>query len=147
MYKIYQIDVGDTLENIAEKLNITIEELKKINGIKGNMSLMPGGYLIIPNINNKFIRYTVVNGDTIYDISKKYNVDPNIVLEINGLEKDDYIYPNQVIMIPRSEYKYYMVKDGDTLDSIVNNLNIDYNNLLNNNEDIYLKEEQLIIYK
>ena len=36
-----------------------------------------------------------------------------------------------------------LTRDGYNLEY----LNIDYNNILNNNEDIYLKEEQLLIYK
>ena len=147
MYKIYQINTGDTLDSISKKLNTTIDELKKINGIKGNMNLMPGGFLIVPSISDKFIKYTIKKGDTIYSIASNYNVDPNILLEVNGLEKDDFIYPDNEIIIPNNNYNFYITKESDTLDSIIRDLNIDYNNLLNNNDDIYLKEEQLIIYK
>ena len=66
---------------------------------------------------------------------------------VNGLNKEDYIYPNQEIIIPSKNYKYYVTKDGDTLASIVNDLKIDYNTILKNNDEIRLEEDQLIIYK
>ena len=39
MYKIYQVEMGETLSSIADKLNTTVDSLKKINGITGDVSL------------------------------------------------------------------------------------------------------------
>ncbi len=147
MYRVYQINNGDTLESIASNLNTTIDALKQLNGIKDGMILMPGSFIIIPSNDDRFIKYIVKPGDTIYGIAKNNNVDPNLLLKLNGLNEYDYIYPNQEILIPSSNYKFYMTKNGDTIKSIMDNLNIDHDNLLNNNEDIFLVEDQLLIYK
>lgn len=147
MYRVYQVQSNDTLGSIADMLNIDIDLLKKLNGIKNDVNLMPGSFLIIPVVDDRFTKYIVKNGDSIYSISSQYNVDPNLVLKINGLNKEDYIYPEQEIIIPSKNYNFYMTEDGDTIESVIRKLNIDYNNLLSNNDEIFLIEDQLIIYK
>ena len=50
-----------------------------------------------------FQYYKIESGDSLYKIAKKYNVNPNLLANLNGLDMDDYIYPNQVILIPNTE--------------------------------------------
>ncbi len=147
MYKIYQVEVGETLDSVASKLNTTVDNLKKINGIVGDVSLMPGTFLIVPYLDDRYISYTVKDGDTIMSISAFYNVDPKLVLEINGLSGEEYIYPNQEILIPNNNYNYYLTKKGDTLVSVANNLGKNIDELINSNNTLYLEEDQMIIYK
>jgi len=147
MYRIYQIQNGDNLESIATMLNTTTQNLMKLNGISQDVSLMPGGFIIVPMTDSRFTTYIVKKGDNIYSIARQTGSDYELLLKINGLEKDDYIYPEQEILIPSKEYKFYLTKNGDTIKSVIDNLKIDYNNLLSNNDEIFLTEEQLIIYK
>lgn len=146
MYKIYQIGNNESLDDVALKINSTTDELKKINGIKDNMVLLPGTYIIIPSTNNKFKTYKAIKGDTLYDIAKRNNVDVNLLLKINGLNSSDYIYPNQEIIIPSNEYKYYITKKDETVNKILDELKINCIELLKNN-DLYLVEDQVISYK
>ena len=122
MYKIYQVETGETLESIANKLNTDIENLKTINGIIGNVSLMPGSFLIVPAIDDRFKTYIVKKGDTIYSISSEYGVDPKLVLKLNGLESENYIYPNQKVILPNDDYEYYITKENDTIVGISQNI-------------------------
>ncbi len=147
MYRVYQVQVNDTLETIAKMLNTSIENLKKINGIKNDVSLMPGSFLIIPVTDDRFTIYSVKKGDTIYSIAQANGLNEDLLLMVNGLNKEDYIYPNQELIIPSKNYKYYVTKEGDTLATIANDLKIDYNTILKNNDEIKLLEDQLIIYK
>ena len=147
MYKIYQVESGETLESIASKLGTDMDTLKQINGIIGNVSLMPGSFIIIPMVDDRFVTYTVKQGDTIYSISKTYNVDPNMILKINGLNKDDYIYPNQQIMIPNTNYNFYITEKGDTLTKVSDALGKSISEIVNSNEMIYLEPDQMIIYR
>ena len=147
MYRVYQIQSGDTLESIATMIGVDASILKQLNGIKNDVNLIPGSFLIIPVIDDRFTNYIIKKGDTIYSIATTYGVDPDLLLKINGLNKEDYIYPNQEIIIPSNNYKYYMTEDGDTIESVLNKLQIDYNNLLSNNDEIFLIQDQLIIYK
>lgn len=147
MYRVYQVQVNDTLETIANMLNTSIDNLKKINGIKNDVNLMPGSFLIVPVTDDRFTIYSVKKGDTIYSIAQANGLNEDLLLMVNGLKKEDYIYPNQEIIIPSKNYKYYVTKEGDTLASIANDLKIDYNTILKNNDEIRLEEDQLIIYK
>lgn len=147
MYKIYQVEMGETLVSIADKLGTDVDTLKKINGINKDVMLMPGSYLIVPAVDDRFTKYIVKKGDSIYSISQKNNVDPSLIIKINGLNENDYIYPNQEILIPNKEYKFYMTKDGDTLTTVADELKENVVDLLNKNESIYLLKDQLIIYK
>lgn len=147
MYRIYQVNSGDTLGKIAEELNTTVEILKSLNGINDNMILMPGSFIVVPKTDQRFKTYIVKQGDTIYKIATMYNISPDLLLRLNGLNKEDYIYPNQEILVPNGEYKFYITEKNEPIESVVKRLGIDYKNLIDNNEDIYLMEDQLLIYK
>ena len=148
MYKIYQVEYGDTLDIIANKAGTTVENIKKINGFTGDNELVVGSLIIVPKENELlFEKYIVQQGDSIYSISRRYNVDPNLILEVNGLNKSDYIYPNQEILIPSKNFTLYVTKQGDTIDKIINDLNTNYDKLLNQNNKIFVVEDQLIAVK
>ena len=148
MYKIYQVEFGDTLDKIADKTNTTIEDIKNINGFNSDEDLVVGSLIIVPRMENMvFQTYIVKQGDSIYSISKSFNVDPDTILLLNGLNKTDYIYPNQELTIPSNDMIVYVTKQGDTIDFITNNLGIDANTLNRENERIYVLEDQLIVHK
>ena len=66
---------------------------------------------------------------------------------LNGLEQEDYIYPNQTILIPKSGYSYYITKEGDTLDIVANRFDVNKDTLLKHNQIIYLLPGQLLVNK
>ena len=134
MYQIYQVQPYDTLENIARNFNTTIDELKKINGITDFTPVM-GAPLIVPKINSG--NYIVQRGDSLYSIAKKYN----------RLNVGDYIYPGQEIQLPNKNENFYVVKKDDTINDLLQKLNINIQDLLDLNDNILLKEEQVIFYK
>lgn len=149
MYKIYQVEYGDTLESIANMVGSTIDELVTINGFNGKELIM-GDLIIVPNQNNKndaFIRYKIQTGDTLYMIANNYNVDSNLLALLNGLDKNDYIYPNQEIIIPKDNVDIYITKDGDTIKTLLDNFNTTLDKLEMDSNNIYLKDNQLVIHK
>ena len=91
--------------------------------------------------------YTIQKGDTIYGISKQYNINPELLSLVNGLNMNDYIYDGQKIMIPKSGYSYYLTKSGDNLNNVLNLFNVGYNDFSIMNKDILLEEGQLFAYK
>ena len=148
MYKIYQIEYGDTLEGIASKTGTSVENIKQINGFNSDGDLVVGSLMIVPRGSNAiFQMYTVKQGDSVYSIARSYGVDPEIILTLNGLNKNDYIYPNQELTIPTRDVVIYITKDGDTIDFITNNLGIDANTLVSENEKIFVIPDQLIVHK
>lgn len=148
MYKIYQVEYGDTLDIIAKKASTTVNELKRINGFNSNSDLVVGSLIIVPKEEENFFEtYIVKQGDTIYSISQMYNVDGNTLMTLNGLNNSDYIYPNQEILIPNEDIDIYITKSGDTIENLTDFFNTDFNTLGDENSKIFVLEDQLIIHK
>lgn len=146
VYQVYKVLDGDTLNSIAEKMNITTDEIIRLNGIDVS-DFVPGNDIVLPKNDDLYFSYTVQNGDTIYSIAQKYNRDVDVLYSINGIKEYDYIYPNQELLIPRSYYSIYNVNDGDTLEDISSNLGISIDEIINKNSNLYLIPDQVIIYK
>lgn len=146
MYKIYKVSIGDTLSSIAKKFNTTIENLQNING-KDYISM--GELIIVPNnINDDwFETYVIEKGDNLYAISQKFDIDLLDLLNINGLDKDEYIYPGQEILVPKKNVNIMITKENETLRSASEKLRLDRTDLLLQNDTIYLMPEQLLISK
>lgn len=144
MYGIYQISNDDTLENIAIKTGTTVEELRKINGIMTDMLLRPDSFLIVPKYDSNYEKYLVKSGDNMYAIAKKYGVDYKSLLKINGLNENDYIYPNETIIIPNGNKVY--VTEEESIRQISEKLNIPIEKLITNNSELIVEEDQIIKY-
>lgn len=142
MYSIYEIKQGETLNDIANKLNITIEQLNSINGDLRNLS--EGQLIVIPNEKN-YTLYVVKPGDTLYSIAKKNNTDVKSIELFNGLKENEFLYPNQELMIPKNNI--YITKENENLLDIIKKLNIEINEFLKLNNKIYLQEDQILYYK
>lgn len=148
MYDIYVVKKEDTIESISKKFNISPSNLYKLNGFSPDYILQVGTNIVVPKLKNPYFNYyTVQKGDNLYKIAKLYNINENLLAELNGLEKEDYIYPNQVIVVPKRGVNIYITKEGDTLMGIVKGINANLNLLLKENPNIYLSSDQIIIYK
>jgi len=148
MFDKYIIKKGDSLENIAYKFNTDIETIKDINNIFNENSLREDMEIIVPNnFESYFNIYTIESGDTLYEIARKYNINPTLLASINGLDMNDYIYPNQEILIPKSGYSYYITDEGDTLDTVSDTFMIGKKQLLDQNKTIYLLPGQVLVAK
>lgn len=102
--------------------------------------------VIVPKNNQTYFDYyTIEKGDSLYGIARKYNINPELLAGLNGLGMEDYIYPNQEILIPKNNYSYYITKEGDTIDMVANMFKIPSNQLIKNNGVIYLAEGQVLV--
>ena len=144
MYGIYKIQNGDTLDSLAKRYGVSPEILKNLNQ---NSNFAVGSNIIVPTMNEYFEVYTIEKGDNLYNIARKYNTDYNLLALLNGLNVNDYIYPNNTILVPKKDVKYYFTKKDDTIASVNKLLNANINKLLRENNNIYLSEGQLIVYK
>lgn len=97
--------------------------------------------------NTYFTYYTIEKGDNLYEISKKYNINPKLLAAINGIKDNEYIYPGQELIIPKSGYSYYITAEGDTLSGVTEAFRTSTDNMLRYNKTIYLLPDQILVYK
>lgn len=146
MYDVYMVMEGDTINSISSKFKTSPEIIKSLNG--DISELVPGMALVIPKRQSNYLDYYVISeGDTLFNIARKYNTDPNLLAQLNGINVNDYIYPNQTIIVPRRGTKLYITAEGDTLNEVIKGLDANPLKLLDQNNKIYLQKEQLIVYK
>lgn len=113
---------GDSLYNIAQKYNTTVDAIKKLNNLTSN-SLSVGQVLIIPDGKEDNYNYYIVrNGDTLYSIGKQFNLTVDELKRLNNLLGTTLSVGQQLIIngeeeLPSGE-QTYNVQSGDTLYSI-----------------------------
>lgn len=101
VYNEYVVKRGDNLYSIADKFNISVDDIKKINNLKGN-ALTIGQTLIIEsypedgeilecygNSGDEYITYIVKDGDDLYSVARRYNTSVQKIKELNNLTSDD----------------------------------------------------------
>lgn len=89
--------------------------------------------------------YKVKQGDSLWEISKEYNVSVADIKEWNGLTTET-IYPNQELVV--SEKIKYTIKSGDTLSSIADQFGVTVSSLKSANNltsDLIFAGDVLII--
>jgi len=146
MYDTYVVMENDTIDTISSKFNTSPEILYQLNGYV--LSIVPGISLVVPRITSKYFDYYKVNkGDSLYKIANAKNIDADLLAQLNGINKNDYIYPNQTLLIPKAGSILYFTAMGDTLGEVAKGLNVSIDKLVSQNDNIYLQPEQLIVYK
>ena len=145
----YIVKEGDNIATIAKKYNISIVDLINQNNLENVYYLEPGLELIIPEEKAPlgFTHYTVKKGDNLYEIAKRYNISVKDLSELNGLEINGYIYPEQRLLVPEEGVQVYITKDGDTIQTIIDKLGTNREEIFVYNPKIYLLPEQLIAYR
>lgn len=150
----YVVKKGDTLWSIANKYGLTVDKLKDLNNLASN-NLSIGDLLIVKedNIedvtNNEY--YTVVKGDSLYSIARRYGLSVDELKRLNNLSSNVLSIGQKLIVSFNnndSGDNVYIVKKGDTLWSIANNYNVSVNELksINNKTSNSLSiGEELII--
>ena len=97
---VYTVRDGDTLSGIAALFGVSVNTILGANDIKGGV-VHPGQTLIILPITG--IEHTVVAGDTLSSLAKKYNSDSHDIAAYNGLADTDSLTVGDVILIPNGE--------------------------------------------
>lgn len=145
--EIYTVKKGDTLYSIANKYNINVSELVKLNDLKNN-NLSVGQLLNVPSGLSTANTYIVSPGDTLYSIAKKFDISISKIKELNDLSSN-LLSVGQKIYIPVFEDTTYVVKNGDTLYSIAkdNNISLSLLKELNNLSDNKISVGQILIVK
>jgi LysM repeat protein len=97
---VYVVHEGDTLSQIAEMFNVTVNTIKWGNDLKSN-TLRVGETLVILPISG--VRHTVVKGDTIDSLAKKYKGDKEEIIAYNNLKSSQTLEIGSIVIIPDGE--------------------------------------------
>ena len=147
MYRIYQVQKSETLEQIAKNFDVTTNLLRELNGFTDDYVVREGERIIVPRESAMFSRYIVKKGDTLYGIAQKYGITAIQLAMLNGLDSDDYLYVDQVLIVPKENVEFYITEDNDTLTKVASYFQTTPKVVVDQNKTIYLLPEQLIIHK
>lgn len=89
---------GDTLIGIANRENVTVANLMRVNGLR-NDRILAGSVLILPD---EYV-YVVQPGDTLLDVSRATGVPVGTLIAANDLTDPNRLLPTSKLAIPRSE--------------------------------------------
>lgn len=121
----YIVQKGDSLWSIANKFNMTVSELKKLNNLTNNLLSIGQVLKIKDSSNNGEKTYTVQKGDSLWVIANKYGITTEELKSYNNLTSN-LLSIGQVLKIPQgktSTENIYTVKKGDSLWTIANRYN------------------------
>lgn len=161
----HEVKPGETLFSISAKYGVTVEELMQWNNLSST-SLKAGQLLILKrgikslgtdslsgaseNEIEKSVKYHIVlKGETLYSISKIYNISVDSISIWNQL-KNNAIYVGQELLVSKGNAKRvsksipltYSVQPGDTLYSIARKYGLSVETLRTLND---LKSDNLLV--
>jgi len=133
----YIVKKGDTLGGISKSYGVSVAKIKEASSLKnsrinvGDVLLIPGTHIPDTRGNSSTPKYSVVTGDTLGEIGKKFGVSVKELKDANNLTKND-LYVGMKLVVPgnsrisstptRSAQKpaqkkstKYVVRRGDTL--------------------------------
>lgn len=145
----YKVQKGDTLYSISQKFNTTVDEIKRLNNITSNniyinqelyiptSTSTPSNPLPIPPIdddeNEEYSEYIVQKGDSLWKISRDYNITVKELIALNNLTTTALQIGDKLIVPINKTEKIYTVQRGDTLWSIAKENNVTVNELKEKN--------------
>lgn len=94
---IHVVREGDTLSQIAELYGVSVNTIIWANDIKGR-HIQPGQELVILPITG--VRHSVVGGETLASIAKKYDGDVTEIASYNELSPNATLAAGDVVIIP-----------------------------------------------
>lgn len=108
----YVIQPGDTLDLVAQELDISLQSLLFFNDVTHPSALTAGTVIFIPsdapaygifpalNINLSATEYEVEEGDTLESIAESFDVAQVAIEVANEIDSDDQLVVGETIMIP-----------------------------------------------
>ncbi|OGE74079.1 MAG: hypothetical protein A3I07_01360 [Candidatus Doudnabacteria bacterium RIFCSPLOWO2_02_FULL_42_9] len=114
--------------SVAPRINNTE---KQVLGATTQQTVQPTPEVV----QSEFTEYVVKNGDTLFNISQKYNVRWDSIAQINSLSEPYLLHAGMSLKIPQATTsaipnKVYTIKNGDTLVSIAKQFNITVDDII-----------------
>jgi LysM repeat protein/ABC-type branched-subunit amino acid transport system substrate-binding protein len=162
---LHSVEKGQTTWYISRKYNVDIEEIYRHNP-GSDQKLTAGSILKVPVSDRKtdadegvrrFYNYTVKSGDTLYSISKRYDVSVDDIVKYNPALQTGVLSVGSVVRIPRfvpeteqsgsgvtsesgiiegKDFIYHEIESGQTLYSISRRYQMDVDRIKSFNPDV-----------
>ncbi len=150
--KTHRVKRGENLELIADKYDLTVDELKELNNLQTD-KIMSGTNLKIKQVvvekdnskqaqpkqvekiitlkkNQVQINHIVKLGETLELIAGRYNVEVGEIQKWNDIASQKILLAERLkIILPKSKVKTHTVKRGESLWSIAKKFNVPFNDL------------------
>ncbi len=172
----YKVKSGDTLSEIASNNNTTVKVLQRANNLKGS-SIRVGKHLIVPvalkdanqyslsepqrlaktqstRRGNYKMTHKVTSGESLWSISRKYDVSYKSLAKWNGMAPSDPLRPGQSLVVWKKAPSggtirkiTYKIRQGDSLSVIADKFDVSVSDLLKWNQlnrKAYIKPGQTL---
>jgi len=105
----YVVQPGDTMQAIAERFNITVDDLVAKNDIKDPNNIFAGQKLVLPQPGERVgpapsiqdsTAYVVKAGDTLYSISQLLDVSAEDLATLNEITEPQQLFVGRRMKIP-----------------------------------------------
>ena len=161
----YKINSGDCLSKIAKNYSTSVVLIKAVNKLSSN-TIIAGEQLLVPKISPgsvlpidehdpHYTEYKIKRGDSLWDLSKEFEVTIDELAVWNNMKTKDYLKIDQTIKLFQCENRpdvsrpetiqkvAYHVRNGDSLGRIANRFNVSVAELVNWNKKVK-KQSSLI---
>lgn len=115
-YFLHTIERGQTVYSIAAMYNVSVDDIHRLNPESKNI-IRAGDKLKIPQKSGSFIYHTIQSGETLYGVSKKYQMKGEDILDVNpGLSVETFII-GKTIRIPINRVTTPIKGGNETINS------------------------------
>ena len=129
---VYVVRRGDSLWKISRRYDVAMADLRKLNSFGKDPLLRPGDRVVLAKTSGTTANgrktvagktHTVRNGDSLWKISRRYDVGMNTLRRLNGFGKNPTLRPGDRVVVGNASASVatggtYDVRSGDSLWSI-----------------------------
>lgn len=97
---IHVVAAGDTLWRISQSYGVSIQTIMTVNGLLPENVIVPGLALYIPTNGVTYRYYSIIAGDTLWGISRRFNTSVTAIITANPGIHPNFLTIGQRITIP-----------------------------------------------
>ncbi len=125
---VHKVQAGETLLSIAGQYDVSVEDLQSANGLSdaliriGDDLFIPQSGILPtpvpgapsePGAESSVFTYQVKPGDTVVSIAIRFGTGVEAILAANKMAPNDFIQPNQTLLIPVGELPSEVLTSSD----------------------------------
>jgi len=102
---VYIVQSGDTLWSIARNFNVSVNDLIAVNAL-ASQEIYAGSSLIIPGLeglSGTLLTQPVLYGETLRSLSRRYRVDPALLIKLNHIVSPAELYAGDNLVILKQD--------------------------------------------